>query len=213
MKAVIFDMDGLMIDTERLCVEAYDHAGDKAGIGKAGYMVYKTLGMNITATKQVYKQEFGSENIFMQLEPIAKQYFYDYYDKYGIPVKTGLINILECVKSKGYKMAVASSSSELVVRKNLTMAGVIEYFDKIVAGDMIHRSKPEPDIYLKACEVLGEAPSDCYAFEDSRNGLWSAYKAGCKTVMIPDLWQPDDETSEILYAKYKDLNEACELFK
>lgn len=103
------------------------------------------------------------------------------------------------------KMAVASSSPRWEVEKHLKDAGIYDYFVGIVCGDMIQNSKPDPEIYLKACELLERKPSECLALEDSKNGLLSAHRAGCKPIMVPDLWQPDEETEKILYAKFEDL--------
>lgn len=82
-----------------------------------------------------------------------------------------------------------------------------DYFDVIVCGDQVERSKPEPDIYIKAAELLGLPPKACYAVEDSKNGLLSAHRAGCQVIMVPDLWQGDDETDSFILAKCSDLNE------
>lgn len=87
---------------------------------------------------------------------------------------------------------------------------IFDYFSVVVCGDMINKSKPEPEIYLKACELLQEKPEDCYALEDSKNGLLSAYRAGCKPIMVPDLWQPDEEITRLLLGKFSDLEEVKE---
>lgn len=104
-------------------------------------------------------------------------------------------------------MAVASSSTKWEVEKHLKDADVYEYFNTVVCGDMISKSKPEPEIYLLTCELLCENPENCYALEDSENGLLSVYRAGCMPIMIPDLWQPDDKIRDILFAKFNDLEQ------
>ena len=86
-------------------------------------------------------------------------------------------------------------------------AGVLHYFQVIVCGDMVSKSKPEPEIYLKACELLEEKPQDCFALEDSRNGILSAYRAGCRIIMVPDLWQPDEKILSVIIGKYDDLEQ------
>lgn len=207
MNAVIFDMDGLMFDTERIAVRAWDYAGEKIGIGKAGYMVLKTLGANIAMSRQIWKEEFGDNYDEENLRKYTKQFLTKYYTENKVPVKKGLYALLEYIKDKNYKLAVASSSPKWEVENHLKDADVYEYFNAIVCGDMISKSKPEPEIYLRACELLGENPENCYALEDSRNGLLSAYRAGCKPIMIPDLWQPDDEIRDVLFAKFDDLEQ------
>lgn len=111
------------------------------------------------------------------------------------------------------KMAVASSSPKWEVEQHLKDAGIREYFSVIICGDMIEKSKPAPDIYLKACEFLNTKPEECYALEDSKNGLLSAFYAGCRTIMIPDLWQPDEQILRILTGKYDDLEQVKKAFE
>lgn len=213
MMNVIFDMDGLMFDTERVFVEAWDYAGEKAGIGKVGYMVYKTLGMNIAASYHVWKEEFGDSYNQEELRKYTKEFLQKYYAENKVPVKKGLYNLLAYLKQINCKMAVASSSPRWEVEKHLKDANIYGYFQGIVCGDMIQNSKPDPEIYLRACELLKANPVECYALEDSKNGLLSAYRAGCKPIMIPDLWQPDDETLNIIFARYSDLDEVKTAFE
>ena len=110
-------------------------------------------------------------------------------------------------------MAVASSSPRWEVEGHLKDAGVYDYFVGIVCGDMIQNSKPDPEIYFKAIELLGAKPEECFALEDSKNGLLSAYRAGCKPIMVPDLWQPDEETLSYIVGKYDDLEEVKNAFE
>lgn len=204
---VIFDMDGLMFDTESVFVKAWDYAGEQMGIGKAGYMTLKTLGMNIAASKEIWISEFGERYNEQQFRKYTKEFLADYYAKNQVPVKKGLHVLLTYLKENSAEMAVASSSPKWEVEKHLRDAKIYEYFTEIVCGDMIEQSKPNPEIYLKACALLNAAPKDTYALEDSKNGLLSAYRAGCKTVMIPDLWQPDEEILQIIIGKFDDLEQ------
>ena len=210
---VIFDMDGLMFDTEKVVIKAWDYAGEKIGVGKAGFMVYKTLGMNRAASNNVWKEEFGDRYSEEGLRKYTKEFLKKYYDENTVPVKKGSYVLLDFLKSKQCKMAVASSSARHEVEKYLKDTGVKDYFLDIVCGDMIENSKPEPDIYLKACELIGEEPENCYALEDSKNGLLSAYRAGCKPIMILDLWQPDEEIMKIIVARYDDLEQLKAAFE
>lgn len=210
---IIFDMDGLMFDTERVFIKAWDYAGEKIGIGKAGFMVYKTLGMNIADSYNVWKEEFGDRYHQEELRKYTKEFLKKYYDENTVPVKPGLYCLLDFLKSKQCKMAVATSSPRWEVENHLKDAGVEDYFLGIVCGDMIEHSKPAPDIYLRACEMIGAEPKECYALEDSKNGLISAYRAGCKPIMVPDLWQPDEEILGVIAAKYDDLEQVKVAFE
>ena len=210
---IIFDMDGLMFDTERVFIMAWDYAGEKIGIGKAGYMVYKTLGMNIASSFKVWKEEFGDGYNQEELRKYTKEFLTNYYNENKVPVKKGLYNLLDFLQKNDCKMAVASSSPRWEVEKHLKDAGIYEYFKGIICGDMVENSKPDPEIYLKACALLEANPSECYALEDSKNGLLAAHRAGCRPIMVPDLWQPDEDILKIIDGKYEDLDEVKVAFK
>lgn len=210
MKAVIFDMDGLMFDTERIYVDAWDYAGEQLGLGKAGYVAVKSLGMSEDESFAAFRREFGESYDEKELIRHTMEYLNDYYANNHVPVKKGLYELLDYLKKSEYKIAVASSSHKKTVEQHLNDAGVFDYFDVIVCGDMIKNPKPAPDIYLKAAEMLGEAPQDCYALEDSRTGLQAACSAGCNTIMIPDMWQPDEQTLSAINAKLDDLEMVIE---
>ena len=205
MKAFIFDMDGLMFDTERVFIGAWDYAGEKMGLGKTGYMVLKTLGRNTAGCNQIWQEEFGPDVDLQALWQYSREYLEDYYAKYTVAAKKGLYDLLNYLQRKHYKLAVASSTNLEKVERNLQRANVRHYFDAVIAGDMVENSKPAPDIYLKAAAALGEAPESCYALEDSRNGLLAAHAAGCKAIMVPDLWQPDDEVKQFILGPFEDL--------
>ena len=205
MKAFIFDMDGLMFDTERVYVEAWDHVGERMGYGKAGYMCLKTLGMNNAACEQAWRDEFGDDVDLEALWRYSREFMQDYYSKYTVSVKKGLHDLLTYLKRKGYKLAVASSTRRDEVERLLTSAYVRQYFDVVIGGDMVVQSKPEPDIYLKAAAALGVKPEECYALEDSRNGLLSAHNAGCSVMMVPDLWQPDEDVLSFVIGPFGSL--------
>lgn len=205
MKAVIFDMDGLMFDTERVFIGAWDYAGEKMGLGKAGYMLFRTLGLNTQGSNQQWRMEFGEDVDTDAMWAYSKEYMDDYYSKYAVSVKPGLYDLLTYLKCQGYKLAVASSTKREKVEKHLCSTNVRHYFDVVIAGDMVEKSKPEPDIYLMAAAALGVKPEECYALEDSRNGLLSAHAAGCKAIMVPDLWQPDDVVKQFILGPFESL--------
>jgi len=205
MKAFIFDMDGLMFDTERVFIGAWDYAGEKMGLGKAGYMLMRTLGVNTAACEQAWRDEFGAEVDVRAMWAYTREYMEDYYSKNAVSVKPGLRELLAYLRGEGYRLAVASSTKREKVEKNLRDTGVRHYFDAVIAGDMVERSKPEPDIYLKAAAALGVRSEDCCALEDSRNGLLSAHAAGMQAIMVPDLWQPDDTVKEFIVGPFESL--------
>lgn len=213
IKAAVFDMDGLMFDTERLAMAAWDYAGEKMGLGKAGYMVMKTLGVTAERADEIWREEFGSNVDTKAMRRYGREFTDNFYEHNKVPVKYGLYELLDWLKSSGIKTAVASSSTRRAVLRNLESAGITDKFDIIVSGEMATRSKPAPDIYLKACELLGENPNDCIALEDSRNGLWAAHNAGCRVIMVPDLWQADEETENVLWKKLGSLLEVRDFLR
>lgn len=205
MRACIFDMDGLMLDTERVFMLAWDYAGEQLGLGKTGYMVMKTLGCNTESCNRIWREEFGAAFDTDALWACSREFLETYYSQNTVPVKKGLHELLTYLKESGYKLAVASSTKREKVERHLRSADVRHFFDAVIAGDMVEKSKPEPDIYLKAAAALGIPPEECYALEDSRNGLLSAHAAGCSVIHVPDLWQPDDAVKEFILGPFADL--------
>lgn len=211
IKGIIFDMDGLMFDTERLVIKAWDFAGKQMGCSITKDIVIKTLGLNTENTRRVFIEHLGNNFDFYVFRKIRVDYMTDYIDKNGIPIKTGLIELLDFLKSNHYKMTVATSTEKEKTEYYFKKANISYYFDDIVCGDMIERGKPEPDIYLKASKIIGVAPNECLALEDSPIGILSAYRAKMKPVMIPDLVKPNEETNKLLYAKLPTLFDVIEL--
>jgi len=211
IKGIVFDMDGLMFDTERLAAKAWTFAGEQMGLDITEAMAIKTLGLNKGDTDRVLSEEVGQAFDSSAARKIRGDYMTSYIENYGIPVKSGLFELLDYLNSNHYKITVATSSDREVARYNFDKAGISKFFNEIVCGDMIERGKPEPDIYLRASEIIGVKPNECLALEDSPMGILSAYRAGLKPVMIPDLLQPDEGTSSLLYAKLPTLFDVIEL--
>lgn len=213
MKAVIFDMDGLMLDTEYLSVLAFDYAGEKIGIGPAGYMNDRMIGLTWEATQPIWVAQFGDRYKADEFKQYRNEFFARYFEEKGVPVKPGLLELLDFLKERGYKLAVASSSSTKSVMSQLQAIDVYKYFSAIITGDMVKRSKPAPDIYKLACEAVGEDPIDCVALEDGKNGILSAHSAGCRVIMVPDMLQPDDEVKKLVVSIEESLFGVIEYFR
>ena len=139
--------------------------------------------------------------------------FREIVEEEGLPVKPGVMELLEYGKSGGYKMAVATSSRSGYAIHNLEAAGIYGYFDGAIFGDMVHLAKPDPEIYLKACEAIKIRPKCSIALEDAPAGIRSAYAAGMIPVMIPDLVEPDEEIKALVYRQFKTLHEVIGLLE
>lgn len=211
IKGIAFDMDGLMFDTERLAVEGWTFAGKQMGINISEDIVIKTLGLNIENTKHVLLNNLGEAFDFSAARKIRVDYVTSYLENNGIPIKMGLIELLDYLYSSHYRITVATSTERERAQYYLNKAGISKFFNKIVCGDMIEQGKPEPDIYIRASEIIGVPPHECLALEDSPLGILSAYRAGMKPVMIPDLIQPNEEVNNLLYAKLPTLFDVIKL--
>ncbi len=213
MKAVIFDMDGVLFDTERLAIKCWDAIGPKLGLGKVGYMVYETLGLTTQESVKLFERKFGDKYNNDEFQRLYKEYLEEYYSKNPVPVKKGVRELLKYLKENGYKIAVASSSSESSILHHLKNADIEKYFDKIICGDMVTKSKPEPDIYITAAIELGVNCENCYAVEDSERGLFSAYRANMEVVFVPDLYTPTEAFSQVIDLTFNTLTDFMNYLK
>lgn len=213
IKGVAFDMDGLMFDTERLAVDAWLHAGKQMGLAITRELPLRTVGLDYESTRRAFFERLGISFNFEAAKGIRADYIAAQIEKNGIQVKAGLFALLAYLKSGGYKTAVATSTDRARALYYLEKAGVSRYFRHIICGDMLARGKPEPDIYLKAAALMRLAPQVCIALEDSPMGILSAFRAGMKPVMIPDLVQPDGQTESLLHAKLNTLHDCIPLLE
>ena len=193
IKTVIFDMDGIIFDSERVYIECCVDVADKYNIENVVETCYKCIGLTSVMTKKILQDTYGENFPVSDFSHEAMDLFQERYSGGRLPVKLGAEELLSYLKKIGLKVALASSTAEHLVREQLTAAGLIKYFDQIVTGDKVERSKPEPDIFLKAAELTDTDPANCAVIEDSFNGVRAGHAAGMYTIMVPDLLQPDDE--------------------
>ena len=204
--AVIFDMDGVIFDSERAVINCWEEVALKYNIPNIEESCILCTGTTEAKTKEIMLERYGADFPYDEYKKESSVIFHKRYDDGKLPVKDGVKNLLDYLKNNNIKIALASSTRRELVVKELTDAGFIDYFDKIVCGDMVEKSKPDPDIYLKACEALGVEPSRTYAIEDSYNGIRSASAGGLRPIMVPDILQPDDEIRNISVAVIDNLN-------
>ena len=206
IKAVIFDMDGILIDTEKWLNVYWQQAAKEAG-----FEVTREDGLAIRSLAGKYagpylRGIFGDSFDYEAIRERRKELMREHIAKYGIEKKPGVDDILSYLAEKNMKRAVATATDPERTKQYLTQIGIYDKFDKIVSATTVENGKPQPDVYLYACEQIGEKPEYCIAVEDSPNGVLSAYRAGLSVVMVPDLTEPDEETAKMLYARIDTLS-------
>lgn len=193
---VIFDMDGVIFDSERLVLECWEEVGAKYQLEGIREAFLPCIGTNSVKTKEIVLKRYGMDFPYDEFTGEASILFHEIADRGGLPVKTGVRELLKYLKDHEIPIAVASSTRLAVVTQELEQAGLYECFSVVMGGDQLKRSKPEPDIYLMTCEKLCVLPASAYAIEDSHNGIRSAYSAGMKPIMVPDMLPPTEEMRE-----------------
>ena len=214
IKAVLFDMDGLMVDTESLATEAFIHSAKKQGYDMTKEETLLVLGFT---TKSIY--EFW-ENYFKNSDVSGKQLVDDHY-KYieNILFTTGprkmpyIEELLKYLKESNYKVAVASSSNMNHIINNMEKTGLKKYIDEFASGAEVENSKPAPDVFLLAAERLGVKPENCLVLEDSKAGVIAGSSAGAKVIMVPDMFKPDEECKEKAYRIVNNLGEVISVLE
>lgn len=217
LEAVIFDMDGVLFDTERMSCECCFEAAKQLGLTLAEEAVYGGCGRNEASLRRhiMETEEPWYPNGTFPYEKYRERFMALFQERLEreLPIKKGVRELLEYLKEKQIKTAIASSTKGSLVRKHLERTGLSGYFQEIVSGDMVEKSKPEPDIYLKACEAVGVLPENAMGIEDSFNGIRAVAAAGMTAVMVPDMVQPDEEIRQIYDYCVQDLLEVKELIE
>lgn len=211
-QAVVFDMDGVIFDSEAKVTECWQVVAEKYGIPDIEDACRHCLGLNRDATRAYMLEVYGQDFPYDEYKTEMSDLFHERYGNGRLPVKAGVREILPWLKEHGIKIALASSTRRAIVEAELKDAGLYDYFDKVIGGDMVEKSKPAPDIFLKACNELCVNPSDAYAIEDSYNGVRSAQGAGLKCIMVPDLAPATDEMRELAEQVLPDLVAVMEYF-
>lgn len=212
MKAVVFDMDGVLFDTERLCMEGWRQVAGQQGIQGMEEISMLCIGLNGGDTKRLVLERLGGDFPYDDFRGKVSDWVWEQIRKKGLPVKEGVRKLLPYLQHSGYKIGLASSTRYASVISHLKEADIIDYFQVIVTGDMIEHSKPQPDIYLLACRKLDVSPEEAYAVEDSPNGIRSAYSAGMKPIMVPDMVEPDEEMRKLSFLICDSLTEVMRFF-
>lgn len=212
VKAVVFDMDGVIFDSERLVIECWKVIAEKYQIEDIEAACFECLGINAALTKELMLKRYGIDFPYDAYEEEISVLFQQRASDGKLPKKQGVVELLTYLKDRKMKIGLASSTHSEIVFRELEEGGLLEYFDEVIGGDMVSRSKPAPDIFLKASERLGIEPADTIVIEDSYNGVRAAYSAGMKPIMVPDLAMPTKEMEEICFKILPSLLDVKKIF-
>lgn len=208
VEAVIFDMDGLLLDTESLAMAALVSAGQALGYDMKEEFCYLMIGAPADKCRALVTEKYGSDFPLERYFTTQEVHLRDLVEAGKMQLKTGVIEILDELDQRGLKRAIATSSSRSRTDHHLQLAGIGHRFEHIVTRDDVTRGKPNPDPYLKAAALLGVAPERCLALEDSYNGVRAAVAAGMRVIMIPDLLPATDEMHVVAHKIVQNLHEA-----
>lgn len=192
-RAIIFDMDGLMIDSERLTYEGYKRECEKRGY-EMELIFYKSLiGCPMKTIRRKLTEYFGESFPVEEVITAVHEQMENTFIKEGVPIKPGLTELLTYIRKKEYRAMVATSSDRDRVERILKYLGLEEYFDELICGNEVCLGKPNPDIFLKGLQKLGISPREAYVLEDSENGILAAYRAGIDVICVPDMKDPGEK--------------------
>ena len=210
---VVFDMDGVIFDSENTFLSCWLEVGERFGMEpelvRSTYV--KCIGTNSNQTAEIYRNAFlerlGEENMQRMWKESVELHRARYAGD-NMPIKAGVREILTFLKTFGIPVGIASSTQKSKVEDRIRTAGLSDYFVGAVGGDAVKISKPNPEIYLLACEAFGFDPANTFAIEDSFNGIRAASAAGMRPIMVPDIVTPDEEMRSLSETICADLFEA-----
>ena len=194
-QAAVFDMDGLILDSERTVLKCWEKIGEKYGFADIVTYGISVIGKNKKATIDEFERVYGESGDRYERE--LREIYNTMAAKGEVPLKPHTIELLSSMKNAGMKIAIASSSTREEVTSQMAALGALPYFDTCVCGDQVTKSKPDPEIFLLACDALGIKPENGVGLEDSFNGVRSCKASGLYTIMVPDIIQPDDEMKDL----------------
>lgn len=213
IKAVIFDMDGVLFDTEKLMKEGWMKAGQEMGFTITENQLRQMRGSSRNRSAALFQKWYHGEVDYDQGRQIRSQYVKEYIDKYSVPEKKGLKELLHFLKENKIPAAVATSTRRITASHYWELAGITSYITASVCGDEVAACKPEPDIFLKAAQALQIPPKNCLIAEDSINGLKAARAAGGISCMVPDLTPYTDDLKPFCDYVCEDLAQIISLLK
>ena len=212
-KCFIFDLDGTLIDTEKLWIDLSQKVAQEMNIDLPYSFIHDSIGRRSKETEEELQKMLGlnvSNQFFEKFNNMNIQYI----EKNGMPLKKGAIELLDFVKQNGYISALVSSSYKQKILHYINLSQIeTRHFDKIISGDMVKNAKPHPEIYLQTLDKLNLKPQECIIIEDSNVGVEAGYKAGVRVIFIQDIKPLTDRTRPMIYAQAENLLEVIEMLK
>ena len=207
IRNIVFDMDGTLIDSERLLISIWKELGAAYEIPDIEQTLLRCIGITSEETEALFCKVYGKDFPYLKYTEMVNEMFDKEVEKNGLPVKPGVYQLFQFLKENHYQIGLASSTKEAIVRQEMESLGLLDFFHVVIGGDMVSHSKPHPEIYLTAARALKVSPEQCYAIEDSPNGIRSAYQAGMLPLMIPDLLPPDEQLHPMIFRQFHTLLE------
>ncbi|MBR1852528.1 MAG: HAD family phosphatase [Lachnospiraceae bacterium] len=211
IEAVLFDMDGTLLDTERYYRIFWPRAMAAFGYVMSDEQALSMRSLGRPFAPQRLKEWFGEALDYHAVREKRKELMEEALARDGICVKPGAEELLQALQQRGVTAAVVTATDRERADRYLAQTGLAPYFSEVISATKVKEGKPSPDIYLYACESLKLKPEDCVAVEDSPNGILSAYRAGCKVIMVPDQTPADETVKPYLYGCAKNLGEVAEM--
>jgi HAD superfamily hydrolase (TIGR01509 family) len=200
-------MDGLLFDTERLSIPAWQEAGLEYNFKLEPNVLIETVGCTRRATEEVLKQHYGDRLPFEEIRQKMYAIRIEHAEKNGMPVKEGVYELIAYLNQRKLSMALATSTERKIVMEYLSMAKLLDAFDFIVCGDEVKNGKPAPDIFLAVAKKLRTPPAECLVLEDSENGIKAAAGAGMIPILIPDMKELPGVVEKLAYKKLSSLHD------
>lgn len=213
IKAVVFDMDGVIFDSEKLYRKHWMITGKEYGIPETQMeaLCNQLAGATRERNEKLMKSHFGEDFDYDTFRSKTMNRMDEDIREHGVELKPGVLELFQYLKEHGIKIGLATSTQQERAERNLRNAGILEQFDYIMYGGIVANGKPAPDIYLAACEGLGIEPSEAIGVEDSINGVKSSAAAGLYTIMVIDLIEPTEEIKPLADKIYRSLFEIIDL--
>lgn len=213
VKGLVFDMDGLLLDSEKIVKRAWDYAGNLMGYKHFGNHIFQTVGFNLKRRTEYFKENVDPDFPMDFFADTTRKKYHEIVQKEGIDIKPGARELLEWAGSHGYRLGLATSSRKLHAEESLKRVGLYDYFDGMQFGDTVKEGKPNPEIYLKACETIGIRPEEAAALEDAPSGICAAAAAGMHVIAVPDLVEPPEEIKQYIWRRADTLFEVIPLLQ